>query len=479
MPFIDRTDDLRDLSTRWGQGPQSYLLWGRRRVGKSALIHQFAAGKDAIIYQAIRGTVTDQLSLLTGRILAWQEDPVLQAAPLANWEQAFAYLESLAQRRRAAGDPLLLVFDELQYLADADESLLTRLQDFLDRVKQRNLPLFTILAGSSISFFEGRVAIGSLFGRRTGGGLLAPLDYLGAVQFFPQWHAADRIRAWALLGGMPYYLEQFDPNRSLTWNARERMLRRNQVLYNEAELLLAEELHDAPQYLSVLAALAGGATRLSEISGWTKIPVTSLPAILGRLGRLHLVERSRPVGEGADSKRGLWTLLDNYLRFWFTFIRPNQVELEAGRADAIWRTKVAPELDHFVSKPAFEMLCRAWVRTHLGFHPSLPAGGEVGGWWGASVEVTPEGRRSVQREADIAVRDPSGRIDLVGEAKWTSGPVDNDALTQLRAAARAIPGVTDETRLVLFGRGSFTDRVHAAADAEGILLLGADDLLGS
>ncbi len=170
MTFVDREADLGEMEQRWGMQPQFQLLWGRRRVGKSALIRRFAEGKDAIIYQAVTGTVTDQLELLTRRILAWRADPVLEAAPLANWAQVFAQLERTGRERKEAREPLLLVFEEFQYLAKTDDTVISRLSDFYEVVKYEGLPLFIIISGSSISFFEKRVEVGGVFGRRTFGG---------------------------------------------------------------------------------------------------------------------------------------------------------------------------------------------------------------------------------------------------------------------------------------------------------------------
>lgn len=475
--FVNRIDDLEELESRWGLRPQLYLLWGRRRVGKSALIREFARGRDAILYQAVTGTAVDQLALLTRRIRAWRDDALLAAAPLANWEQAFAYLENLGRQRKADRVPLLLVLDEFQYLDESDHTITSRLQEFLEVVKHEDLPLFVVVAGSAISFFEEKVLIGKIFGRRTAGGLLAPLSYIDACSFFPNWSAVERIRAWGILGGMPYYLEQFEPARSLEWNIRERMLRRNQVLYNEAELLLRDELRDAPTYLSVLAAIAGGESKLSDIHARTKIPATSLAPILGRLARLHLVERTVPVGEDeARSKRGLWSISDNYLAFWFAFVRPNLVDLEAGRGRQVWDEDIKPRLDEFVSKPAFERLCREFVRSRIGRDSRFPGRGDVGAWWGPATFRTPDGRRTEQREAEIVVW--SGRsAKLVGEAKWSDRPVDLDALDQVRAAAAVMPGTSAKTTLAVFAGESFTDRVRAVAAHESITLVTAAEML--
>jgi hypothetical protein len=288
------------------------------------------------------------------------------------------------------------------------------------------------------------------------------------------------VRAWAVLGGMPYYLEQFEPERSLAWNIRERMLCRNQVLYNEAELLLRDELRDAPTYQSVLAAVAAGQTKNADIANRSGVPANHLATILRRLERLHLVERSVPFGEDpSESKRGLWSILDNYLAFWFEFIRPNQIDLDAGRTDAIFAEDVKPRLDYFVSKPAFERMCHEYVRSAIGHDPRLPTRGDVGAWWGpTTVRDASNKPRTEQREADVVVGIDKV-VSLVGEAKWSDALVDLDALGQLRTATAAVPGTSDSTRLALFAREGFTDRLRTVAEQEGIMLITASEMLSS
>ena len=90
-------------------------------MGKSALLDEFAVGKRHVVYQAVEGTVADQLRDMTEAILACQDDPVLRVAPLPNWDAAFAYLA-----RMAAEGPLLVIFDEYQYVAEADPTLASR-----------------------------------------------------------------------------------------------------------------------------------------------------------------------------------------------------------------------------------------------------------------------------------------------------------------------------------------------------------------
>src|SRR5437763_1842995 len=124
MVFRDRTSELDWLESGWGSGKaQLRILYGRRRVGKSALLDEFARGKRHILFQAVEGSAADQLRDLTTAILTAEDDAGLRAAPLANWDAAFAHLGRMAER-----GPLLVIVDEYQYAAEADPTLASRLQ---------------------------------------------------------------------------------------------------------------------------------------------------------------------------------------------------------------------------------------------------------------------------------------------------------------------------------------------------------------
>ena len=213
--FVDREDEIEALEELWGSRFQLALLWGRRRVGKTRLLDEFAAGKPVITFQADEGTATEQLARLTDRILAYRNDAALRAQPISNWDAAIATILRLARDAKRDGHPLLLVLDEFPRLVVSTPRLPSLLQDAIEEIRREDLPLFLVLAGSQITLYERHVLHGPLYGRRTWGEQLPPLGYRDAARFFANWSPADRLRAWALLGGVPYYLEQWDPARSL------------------------------------------------------------------------------------------------------------------------------------------------------------------------------------------------------------------------------------------------------------------------
>ena len=192
------------------------------------------------------------------------------------------------------------------------------------------VPLYLVLCGSYVRFFVNNVLTGPAYGRNTGAWQLRPLGYRQAATFFPQWSREDCIRAYAVTGGVPHYLEQFDPDRSLVWNITNRVLRRGAVLYQEADLLMREELREPRLYFSILRAISDGCTRVGEITERVR-PLsasTDISPYLYTLQDLGLAEYRQPV-VGRAARRGVWQVLDPYLRFWFRFVVPNRAPLEA------------------------------------------------------------------------------------------------------------------------------------------------------
>lgn len=468
MEFTDRARELAWLEEGWASGRgELRILYGRRRVGKSALLDAFARGKRHVLFQAVEGTMADQLRDLTASILALEDDAGLRAAPLANWDAAFAHLA-----RMGSNGPLLVILDEYQYVAESDPTLASRLQRWWSREATR-LPIYLVLCGSYVRFFVKNVLTGPAYGRNTGSLQLHPLGHREAALFFPSWSPEDWIRAYAVTGGVPHYLLQLDPNHSLAWNLANRVLRRGAVLYQEAELLLREELREPRVYYSILRALSDGLTRVSDLS--TRVHGaggrSDLSPYLHTLQDLGLARYQRPI-VGTAVRRGTWTVADPYLRFWFRFVLPYRDRLEHGAdVERFTSVIVLPALDHFVSRPTFEEICRAWVLDQV--DGGTWTGVErVGAWWGPVPSPTAELPRR-QGEAELEVVGAAGqRLVVAGEAKWTRAAVDFGVLNHLREVVAFIPGVDASTELVLFGR-SFDERLRTHAAQAGVRLVDA------
>ncbi|KFI49106.1 ATP-binding protein [Bifidobacterium biavatii] len=467
MAFIGRRDDLELLEDCFREKrAQLVFVYGRRRVGKTETLTQFAKGKDTLFFAAQNATKEDQLASFSRLMFDAGAPGREYLSQYPTWEAALSELARLPEP--SDGGRRLVIFDEFPYLAKSDPSLPSVLQNLWDHTL-RHANLMIVICGSSMSFIEKELLSekSPLYGRATGILKMTPLPYWDAVKFFPDYSVEDKALAYAILGGVPRYLEEFDPEESLEANIKRRILRRIAPLYSEVEFLLHEELRETAKYNSIIRAIALGGTSLNEIATHTMMPGATVAAYLSNLMELGIVEREFPasakIKEHAKGARGLYRLIDNFFRFWYMFVFPYRSELERGDVNDVYERCVRPTLHDFAGLP-FEGMCREWMWRES-INGRLPFRARtVGRWWDRT------------REIDVMAVADSGDRAIVGECKFRNTPMDVPMLNLLRDRAAHI-GVPDR-QYYLFSLGGFTKPLIDAASAEqsDVRLLDLDDL---
>ncbi len=459
MRFLNRIDELALLEERWGgDRAELFVLYGRRRVGKSELLTEFKQGKHGIYFEATSGTTADHLEDFRTRLLEVYSSPLSSVQPFADWESALA-----ATEEACADGRLLVILDEFQFIARGAPEFGTLLNRFW-RETGRDLPLMLVIAGSDVSFFETEVMgyDATTYGRRTGSLRLEPFRFEEIRLFLEAWRPEDLIRAYAVFGGMPYYLDAVDPRRSLGANILDVILRPGAMLHDEADFLLSMEsrLRAVPTYSAIMRALAAGLTSPNEIAQRVGEDKQLVNSHLRTLGDLGLVGRSHPVTANPErSKTVIYRISDPFLRFWYRFVLPYRSRLH--RLDEARRhldEYVLPRLDAWTSQPAFEEVCQRWLGNEV-------RASSVGRWWGKVREQTPAGTRSVDREADAVALDADGRVLALGSCKWTRGLLDYAELLKLRRIASEICKHGEEPVHYLFSRSGWSKAVRDEATA--------------
>jgi AAA+ ATPase superfamily predicted ATPase len=485
--FFNRTREKMVLSEALESARSELIIvYGRRGVGKSALLeHALAAsGLPYIYFRATRRTLSIQLESLTA--------DAREAFPDAFLGQPFSsvsvFLEFLAHRaaeaQRTGGPPVVVVIDELPYMVDVDPGLLTELQHWWDANKRRpNVKLF--LAGSYLAFMERQVLDSNapLYNRRTGAMKLEPMDYAEAGLFFPQYNPQQKMEAFAILGGQPSYLEQFDPARGIEENVKVTILRSNTYLSEEPDWLLLEDLRRDTVYGSILRAIAHGERKPSDIArAIGKNSAQDVTSALEMLRDLGLVLREIPITDVGKSRprTSLYWIADAYLDFWYRFVDPSRSLIARGLGERLWDATIQPALQQYVSRPTFERACRQYL-WHALVERSLPDGVEftdVGNWWGAK-----------DRELDIVATDARRKVALIGSCKWTAAPVDVSdyaaMIADIRVANDALDidsdsvGTASSPKLIMFSKSGFTNRLQKIAanqPASALQLIALDQM---
>jgi AAA+ ATPase superfamily predicted ATPase len=460
--FVNRVSELELLEKRWTSGKaELFVLYGRRRVGKTELLAHFCEGKRAIFFVSDMGSEISLRTSFSSAVNSELFGPGQMNAVYSNWDDLF-----LALSRAAQNDRIVVVLDEFPYMVTAYPPLGSILQRIWDQ-NLKNTQIMLILCGSYIGMMEETVLgyQAPLYGRRTGQYLLEPLQFKDASLFYPAFDLEDKVRAYAVYGGTPAYLNSIQPLALLKENIQEGILSRGSFLYDEVRFILQQELREPRNYFAILQAIASGKTRLNDIKQATGNEGAT--AYLDTLQQLHLVERIVPVTEAQPqkSRRGIYRLKDHYLRFWFRYILPNRSQLERGGGQIIMDNQVLPELDHF-SSLAFEEICQQYF-WQLGLTGKLPFGPmNIGKWWNANEEV------------DLVVLGETETIFV--ECKWTSKPAGTDILADLEKKANLVQQELGDRsiRYALCARSGFTPQLSKTVQQrKDILLLDLPDIV--
>ena len=425
--FVGREKELAFLESKYtAENGQLIVLYGRRRVGKTETLKEFCKNKPHVFFACRECTDKLQLRTFSEKMLKEDIPARRYISQFENWEQAFRSVTDLP-----SGDmKKLLIIDEFPYMCRGNTSIPSVLQNLWDEVlKDKNLMI--VLCGSSMSFIEKELLSekNPLYGRATGVYRMTEMDFYDAVKFFPDYSDTDKVIAYSVLGGIPHYLKQFDPKKSLAENIKNNILTKGCVLYSEVDFLLRQELRETPIYNSLIEAIALGNTKLNEISQKSLVDDTSKTSTyLRNLIQLGIVEREFSVDAGtkerANTNRGTYKLTDNFFRFWYAFVFANYSELEAGDVDGVFHYSVEPQLHQFASMP-FEDVCRQYVRK-LQQANALPFRyAHMGRWTGKTTvrdTSAPGGTRIAETEIDILAVSRSRKEYLICECKFKNKP---------------------------------------------------------
>lgn len=458
--FVDREQELSFLEEEYQrEGASLVILYGRRRVGKTALASKFMEGKPALYFLVTEENEQQNRNAFKEAVAEFCDSELLKSASLQQWEPIFKTLCA-----KKTDQKLLLIFDEFQYLGKSNPAFPSVFQKIWDTfLKQQNI--MVILCGSLISMMESQTLSYSspLYGRRTGQIKLKQIPFSHYHQFFPEKSHKELIEYYAVTGGVPKYIELFHDAPDIYTAIQRSILSKSSFLFDEPNFLLQREVSEVGSYFSIMKAIAAGSQKLGKIAGVLEVKQTGLSKYLKTLIDLDLLEREVPITEEnpEKSKRGLYKIKDNFMLFWFRFIYPNMGLIESGNSQVAMKRIRANLVDNHISY-IYEDVCieRMWQLAAAGQWDFVFD--KVGRWWNGNTEI------------DLVALDSQGEDIVFGECKYWDGPVGLNVLNSLQEKAKEVEWKRNRRRehFVLFSIGGFTEELHKLATGrEDILLL--------
>lgn len=471
MRFIGRKNELHTLNTEYNRNSSFVVIYGRRRVGKTTLIKEFLKNKTAFYYLATEELESQSMKRLANVIARTTKNTLLQKIEFSDWLDLFQLIADYKPEEKK-----VLVIDEFPYLVRTNSAFPSILQNAWDEfLKDSNVML--ILSGSLMGMMQKHALSydSPLYGRRTAQMRLTPLPFTSIyeTQNLPFEQAVEQF---ALTGGVPKYLEFFEDGRPLEEQLKDVVFSKNGFLYEEPNFLLKSESLTAVNYFSIIKTIADGNHKLGKIASALGQESSSLTPYLSTLSNLGFIEKRTPITEKnpEKSRKGLYFIADNFLRFWFCYVYPYKGELELDNMQIVldeihkdFKEKFVAFAYEDICKDIFAKLCS---NNAISFVPS-----RIGSYWLNDYDG--------DTEIDVMSVDHQNKQVFVGECKYHTKPVDAPVYFALKEKvdnAAEIRKSFPKYNVIygLFSKSGFTKRMlDIAKENPNILLIHEDHFL--
>ncbi|MCI8424725.1 MAG: ATP-binding protein [Adlercreutzia sp.] len=424
MEFFGRHEELKRFQRQFSDSKSATLIYGKRRVGKTTLIRRAAESfpGNFLYYECVRSSIRDNLDRLTRLIAELSQSPYLH---FNDFSEPFAFLSSLGRKT-------LVVIDEYQYLKSLgrEGEIDSLFQAAIDAMGDG---VHVVLSGSYISVMKELLEEDNpLFGRFGCMINLKEFGYLDASRFATAASAREKAELYSVFGGLPFACSKMDSRTSLRENICSLLLENGSPLRTYMEYVLFSEVSKVSNANRVLESLGNGKKRYTEIEASTHAAQNGatdkhLKMLLG----MQAIEKIQPINRIGDAKKTFYTIADNLVRFYYTFVFGNENYIEIQGPKGYYDSTIEPAIEQFISR-RFEGIAREYfaMEAKRGGNPRSIA--DVGTFWYDDREKRANG------EFDIALRHLSGAYSFY-EAKAFSRPMtktecDAEAAQVRRAA---------------------------------------------
>jgi len=440
--FYDRKSELSLLREKYAQIDKNengimMAIYGRRRVGKTELIKKFLKTIDEeklyfYIGLSERGVIFKTLS----DAIKEQTDDSIK---IENADDFYKYIINKAKNKK-----IVLVMDEFQRFLDVAPEMISSLQNHWDS-SLRKQKIMILLVGSSIGMMQKITdsQVGALYGRAQKI-KISPFKYSDFRLMFKELSEEEKVIHYSVFGGTPYYLEKTKAFKNTFEAINELILKKDADLAEEPKALLEyENVRIHAKYNSILQSISSGKEILREIQNYTQMSISHLPPYINRLDYLlDLVKRNDPVL--GKEKLGRYSIKDNFFKFWYRFIFPNETSLNLDNIKFV-SNLIKENLSSYVGRIFEDIVRELLVLYNTKEIKGLKLNFEnIGSWWDRN-----------NNEIDILAYNLKEKEFLLGEVKWTNKPLEVDVVQELERKSKFIQ-YGGNYRFIFVSKSGFT-----------------------
>ncbi|MBQ7199831.1 MAG: ATP-binding protein [Eubacterium sp.] len=439
--FIGREKELKQLESCFKKNENDIMiLYGREGVGKTTLVKEFAKGKVVIYYQARELSEKEQC-----RYFDKKKEEIAQ------------FLLS------PANEKCCFVIDEFDLMQKGYKDFF---KDFMSYLQ--TLPIgqvMILLVSSSVQWIENKMAeeAPELIGEISALIKLREFTFMEMVDRFPNSSTEEIITVYGILGGVPEYLDLWNPKESAKKNIIRLFLSNHALLRKEPSRFLKTVLRELPYYNTILSVLAEDEPKLNYLYNRTGFSRAKISVYIKNLIQLDVASKIfsfEPDKKDAVQK-GLYGITDSLLEFYFKLIYPNISDLGVLSPDDFYAKYIKDELVTLMEK-SYIRVCREFMDLMSRYDRLPEKFGAFTSMYGKTGFIP------------LVSRSENGKI-LIGDCKWSAKPM----------SMKDFEGLLDRTNQLgheadyyyLFSRAGFTPELAAmATNMDNINCVSLEDL---
>lgn len=333
--FIGRKQELKKLQdVNTFERACLVVIRGRRRVGKSRLVAEFAKNMVFLQFSGLAPIKTveaqDQRNTFARQLAKNMDCPL---PSFADWSDAFLYLS-----QNLTDKPTVILFDEISWMGSKDKTFIPKLKVWWDLVLQNHSNVMLVLCGSVSTWISKNIINSTaFFGRITLNIDLPELSLPETYQFLKtngfSGSIYDICKILSVIGGIPWYLEQILPSQTADENIKRLCFEKEGMLVDEFEKIFHDLFKKkALIYKRIISILSEGMRDLGEIRqllGYARSGTLSnhmKDLIISGFITEHF---TWSIKTGSIGKQKIYRLSDNYLRFYLNYIEPNLPKIKS------------------------------------------------------------------------------------------------------------------------------------------------------
>jgi hypothetical protein len=324
--FVGRKLEVSELEMLYAnEGSQLGVLFGRRRVGKTRLLEEFATHqKGSLFFEAQEDiSLRDQIRHAQLQLSKQQNDAAIANVPFQTWGHFFDKLTEIIEKKRST--KMLIILDELQWMASGKSTLISQLKYYWDKNwSKKNVML--VLCGSMATFMVEKVIRSkALYGRIDFNFQIKPL-HPNETHLLLNSSRSDieSLTYQLIIGRIPKYYEWINRKKSLEWNINNLCFTSNGLLVKDFEKTFYKQFKGGSHYHKIIDVLAAGPLTFKEISDKAQLPTGGgLKSYLNNLEMADVIRSQSSIDKSFTSKMKKYYAVDEFLCFYKKYIEPN------------------------------------------------------------------------------------------------------------------------------------------------------------